>query len=361
MARRFVINGRFLTQPVTGVQRYGREFLSALARILKRDTSVSTRFQFEILTPPVAMPDDHLSPISIRRVGRWTGQLWEQWELPRFAAGATILNCANTAPIGYRNQIVTIHDASVFAAPDGYSLSFRLWYRTLHRRIAKCAKGVVTDSEFSRAELERYCGFDPVKCRVIPLGAEHILDTLPDSSILNRLNVSSKKFVLCAGSLNPNKNLAALVETANRLRERAYPMVVAGGGNERIFKGASIAFPENVRYAGYVSDGELRALYESAACFVFPSRYEGFGLPPLEAMACGCPVVSSNAASLGEVCGDAALMCDPGRPDEFAQAVLSVIGDQSKSTELSAKGRTEAAKFRWEQTAMLWLALLDSI
>ncbi len=361
MARRIVINGRFLTQPVTGVQRYGREVLSALAGILKQESSsFSSRYQFEILMPSVTGPVANLNPIPVRSIGRWGGQAWEQFELPRYAAGYPIINFANTAPIRYRNQIVTIHDASVFAAPDGYSQSFRLWYRALHRQLAKRVPLVVTDSAFSRDELGKYCGLDSRKCLIVPLGAEHILREPADLSILERLGLGSKQFVLCAGSLNPNKNLSALVETAHRLQKLDCSLVVAGGGNARVFQNSSISFPDNVKYTGYVSDAQLRALYESASCFVFPSKYEGFGLPPLEAMACGCPVVSSNAASLPEVGGSAAMYVDPNQPEGIAEAVIRVVQDKSHQAELSAKGKAHAAKIRWETTARQWLGAIDS-
>lgn len=361
MKRRIVINGRFLGQPVTGVQRYGREILSALAKIIRSDSDISSRFHFEILVPTGVLSVADFQPIPVKPIGTWTGQPWEQWELPHSAKSATILNFANTAPIRYLNQVVTIHDASVFAAPAGYSLAFRLWYRALHRRLVRRARVVVTDSDFSQRELARYCGLAIERSKVIPLGAEHLLRELPDRTIVDRLSLKEKGFVLCAGSLNPNKNLAALVQTAYRLRGQNCPLVVAGGGNERVFRSSSVSFPENVRYTGYISDSQLRALYESAACFVFPSRYEGFGLPPLEAMASGCAVVSSNAASLPEVCGTPAIYCDPTHPPDFADAVLRVVGDQSLRSELSARGKTHAANFRWEKAARQWLGVVDTL
>lgn len=360
MARRIVINGRFLTQPTTGVQRYAREIVTALTVLCRTQPELSDKYHFEILAPQGIGKKTIATNISQRAVGKLGGHFWEQHDLTRFVQGDLLLNFANTAPIGVRHQVVAIHDASVFAAPAGYSLTFRFWYRYLHRALCKRVDHVVTDSIFSHSELGRFCGLAPARSTVIALGAEHILREPADRTILNRSGLDGKKFVLCAGSLNPNKNLASLVQTASQLESLHVPLVVAGGSNERIFSDSPVNFPSNMRFLGYVTDSELRALYESAACFVFSSLYEGFGLPPLEAMACGCPVVCSRAASLPEVCGTAALMCDPHQPDQIAEAVLSVVKDERLAADLSAQGRARAGEFTWAQSAQKWLDLIHN-
>ncbi len=359
MARRIVINGRFLSQPTTGVQRYAREIVSALNDSCQARPELREKYHFEILTPSGTQERSIAPNIPPRAVGKLSGHLWEQIELPRYADGDLIFNFANTAPIGVRHQIVTIHDASVFGAPLGYSLTFRLWYRHLHRALCKRVNHVVTDSIFSQSELERHCGLPQTRSTVIALGAEHILREPADQSILSRSGLAGKKFVLCAGSLNPNKNLASLVRTAHQLESLQIPLAVAGGGNERVFRDSTFKLPTNMRFLGYVTDSELRALYESAVCFVFPSLYEGFGLPPLEAMACECPVVCSSAASLPEVCGSAALWCDPCQPNHISDSVLSVVNDERLAADLSARGRTRAKQFTWAKAAQKWLDLID--
>jgi glycosyltransferase involved in cell wall biosynthesis len=359
--RDIVINGRFLSQPVTGVQRYAREITQELNSLLQSDTDVHRRYQFEILAPSAALSGATFANIPVRRVGNYRGHLWEQLELPRFAADALVLNFANTGPLRVRNQITTIHDASVFAAVSGYSATFRLWYKFMHRQIGRRAVRIVTDSQFSRSELAQHCKVDEGRCVVIPLGGEHILGVTADNSVLARYDLPPGRFVLAAGSLNPNKNLSALTETARRLDKFRMPLVIAGGGNARVFQSSCPNFPDTVKFLGYVSDAELRALYQSARCFVFPSRYEGFGLPPLEAMACGCPVVSSNAASLPEVCGTAALMVDPGNPNDIASAVSRIVQDDILHADLVRRGSEQASHFRWSKSVKLWINLLDSL
>lgn len=359
--RRIVINGRFLSQPVTGVQRYAREVTRGLDRLLQSDLNILKNYRFEIAVPSCDLTGGVYSNIPVRTVGQRQGHLWEQIDLPRYVGTALVINLANTGPLSNDNQITTIHDASVFAAPSGYSTAFRLWYRFMHRRIGKRAVRIITDSEFSKFELMRYCKVGQERLTVIPLGAEHILDVAADDLILTKHGLTPGRFVLAAGSLNPNKNLAALRETAHRLERHGVSLVIAGGGNQQVFQDSSLEFPDSVKFLGYVSDSELRALYQNARCFVFPSRYEGFGLPPLEAMACGCPVVSSNAASLPEICGAAARMVSPDDLNAMAAAVMQLITDESLHADLVRKGREQASRFSWSQTVRKWSDLLDSL
>lgn len=346
---------------MTGVQRYAREIVQAISNLLEADANLRRQYSFEIVAPPGTAIVEDLPHIPVRIVGGLIGHLWEQVELPGHLRNATLLNFANTGPLRARRQIVTIHDASVFAAPAGYSATFLFWYRYLHRRLARSALQVVTDSEFSRGELQKYCGLEFNRSAVIPLGAEHSCKMPADESILVRHGLIPERFVLAAGSLNPNKNLASLPLTARRLAERGISLVIAGGGNARVFQSTNLDFPPSVQFLGYVTDAELRALYQQACCFIFPSRYEGFGLPPLEAMVCGCPVVVSRAASLPEVCGEAAVYVNPDDPEEIADKVLSVALDQGLRIRLQSAGRARAREFSWELTARRWFELLDRI
>lgn len=361
MKRRCVINGRFLAQRPTGVQRYAIEVVTALDHLLVGDASIRDRWEFELISPPGIVQYPTLKAIVRREVGRLNGHLWEQIELPSAARGAWLVSLCNTGPLVVRDQIVAIHDASVFFAPAGYTPLFRLWYRFMHRRLARTAAHIVTDSIFSQKELERACRPGPSRSTVIPLGADHVVRRESDQSILVRHNLHERPFVLAVGTLNPNKNISALAVTARRLEERGMALVVAGGANARIFGQSRTAVPSSTIYLGYVTDAQLRALYEKAVCLVFPSRYEGFGLPPLESMRCGCPVVASKAASVPEVCGDAASYINPDDPEEIADKVLSVASDEGLRVRLQSAGRIRAREFRWESTAHCWLEVIDRI
>ncbi len=348
---RVFINGRFLTQPTTGVQRYALELTRALDALLASGEIPPTEYAFAMLAPRGVTVDTGLEHISIRHVGRWQGHLWEQLELPVHARRGILLNLCNVAPAVSGTVMVTIHDASVFATPSAYSLAFRSWYRLLHLVLARTATVVVTDSEYSRSELQRHCRVPPEKIAVVPLGAEHVARVARDDTILARHGLGAKPFVLAVSSLNPNKNFRAVERAMGRLGTlaSAVDVVVAGGTNEQIFRTAGRPSGGPLKYIGYVSDGELRALYERAACFVYPSLYEGFGLPPLEAMWCGCPVVVSRTTSLPEVCGDAALYCDPHDPADLASQIERLLRSESLRTELRARGLRRAAAFSWER------------
>jgi glycosyltransferase involved in cell wall biosynthesis len=356
--RQIDINGRFLTQATTGVQRVAEQLVLALDSELAADPELRSRYSFRLLTP-VGNGQRRLALTHIQTaaVGRLSGQLWEQVELPGQSRGRLLINLCNTAPLGVRS-VVVIHDASVFAVPSAYSRAFRIWYRTLIPLLGRRALRVVTVSQFSRGELSRLAGISPDKMDLLPLGAEHILRAPADLGIFKRVPVERGRFILAVGSRSPHKNVGAVVTAISRMGAEQLPLVLAGGSNPRVFGGSDAV---DGLQAGYVTDGELRALYENAACFVYPSLYEGFGLPPLEAMLCGCPAVIANAASLPEVCGDAALLCDPRDPDDIARNICMVTGDQACRDDLRKRGLDRARTYTWKRAAQALLAILDRV
>jgi glycosyltransferase involved in cell wall biosynthesis len=354
---RIALNGRFLSQRVTGVQRHARELVLALDSLLAESPD-GRDLEISLLVPPDGRIDLELRRINIRRVGRLSGHLWEQLELPLHARGHILLNLANTAPAFSGRQLVTIHDASVFAVPDAYSPAFRRWYQLLLPRLARRVPLVLTDSEFSRTELVRWLGVAPEKIRVVPCGHEHILRSMPDPDVLARHGLGGRPYVLAVSSLSRHKNLEAVFAAIRLLEAAGWDYVIAGPANPRVFGAWSGDKPAPVIHVGYVSDGELRTLYEQAACFVYPSRYEGFGLPPLEALACGCPVIASRAASLPEVCGDAALYVDPDDPRQLADAIRRVLCDGELGGELRRRGQERAKRWTWSRSARATVAAL---
>jgi glycosyltransferase involved in cell wall biosynthesis len=339
---RVAVNGRFLGQRITGVQR-------------------QARFSFSVLTPPGTTSSLSLSTISVRQVGSLHGQLWEQLELARHAAGAMLLNLCNTAPLASRNMVATIHDASVYAVPEAYSTLFRSWYRFMFPRLGRRARQIVTVSEFSKRELERYTGVSSAGITVISGSGEHILAQPADPRIVERLSLRPRAYVVAVGSHSAHKNLRGIAEAARQLGTQGIDTVIAGGINTEVFSSRSAAEHTHLRLAGYVSDAELRALYEHAGCLVYPSFYEGFGLPPLEAMSCCCPVVAARAASLPEVCGDAAVYCDPSDPSDIARTVQRVVSDSALQEDLCRRGAERARRFSWSGAAKSMLNLLSQL
>lgn len=352
------LNGRFASQTVTGVQRYAGELIDALDQELKREHPASAAVS--LLVPPKSrLPV--LDRIRVRQVGRLRGHAWEQLELPWYARGGLLVNLANTGPLLKRLQIVTMHDASPWVLPETYSLPFRLWYRLLLPQLGRVARRVVTDSEFSKAELRHHAGIPDHKLRVILLSGEHIHKAPADCTVLARLGLAPRGYVLTVGSQSPHKNVQVVLDAMRYLGEPRFAVVLAGGHNPRIFGPNRVAIAPGIKSAGYVSDGELRALYENAGCFVYPSLYEGFGLPPLEAMMCGCPVIVSQEASLPEVCGDAAVYCDPRSPKSVSESIERVMLDEGLQHQLRTLSRSRARQFSWSASARALLALIREL
>ena len=355
-----LINARFLTQATTGVQRYAIEVVKAWDAMLESGELDQRKIRLMLLAPRGELLDLQLKHISIHQAGRLGGQLWEQIELPFYAAGNFLVNLCNSAPLLKRNQSVTIHDASVFGYPQAYGFRFRTWYKFLHRVLGTTIKRVLTDSCFSQEELIRYCSGAGQKIRMVHLGSDHLHAVPADAGIISRNGLEKVQFVLAVSSMSPHKNFQAIVN-AILLMKNNIQVVIAGGMNARVFSGSHTPLPGSVKHLGYVSDAELRALYEHAACFVYPSFYEGFGLPPLEAMACGCPVIVANAASLPEVCGDAALYCDPHDAADIAEKIGQLMGNQTLRDELRAKGLARARQFSWAACARAtWSAIQEA-
>ena len=355
------INSRFLTQTSTGVQRYAAEVVRALDAVLSTDQRLLSKFSFRCLSPKNTINTLDLKNIGLKKVGYLKGHLWEQLELPFYAHDGILLNLANTAPVFKVNQLVTIHDASVFSIPDAYSVAFRAWYQLVFRILASQAKFLITISNFSKQELSHFLGVNDQTLNVIYEGKEHMIHVSPDRSIIDRNNLGDRPFVLAVGSMSPHKNFSAVIKAVEQLSDQDIAIVIVGGKNTKSFASYELLASDQLIYPGYVSDSQLRALYENAVCFVHMSLYEGFGLPPLEAMACGCPVIVSNTASLPEICGDAALYCDPHNPIEIASQIKHLITNPSLQDDLKLKGRTRSSLFSWEKCALELLQYLEQI
>lgn len=352
-----LVNGRFLTQKVTGVQRFSLEVVSSL------DTILASRGgrDVELLVPRSWADQAAYQRIKTREVGRASGQMWEQLELPWQARGHVLLNLGNTAPIIMgRHQLVVVHDAGVFDTPESYSRAFRHWYKLLQRRLVEGGARIVTVSEFSRQRIAVHLPIDPSRITVVSEGADHILRLQPDWGVLEKHGLQRDRFALVVGSLGAHKNLNLLQGVASMLNRRGLQLVVAGSFNPvNRPEDAKLDFP--VRAIGRVSDAELRALYHSALCLLFPSRYEGFGLPPVEAMTCGCPVLASISGSVQEVCGDAAMYFSADAPESPVTALTKLIEEPTLRASLCAAGRLRASGLTWDTVARKLLTVAESI
>jgi glycosyltransferase involved in cell wall biosynthesis len=346
------INGRFLSRRLTGVDRFAIEVINAIDDLLEKNDPAVNNLNFRILLPVGVKPEQQFKNISFEYVGNNNGQIWEQLTLPKaLPKNSLLLSLCNTGPIVLRRQVVAIHDAATAKMPMAFSRAFRLWYRVLMPLLGQFSRKIITVSKFSKQEISSAFGIPSSKISVVIEGGEHINRIPADTDAIRRYGLSNKPFVLAVSSMAAHKNFRLVLEAINRLEDPPFDIAIAGGANSRVFGEAGIVGSDRVKWLGYVTDAELRALYESAMCFVFPSLYEGFGIPPLEAMNCGCPVLASTAASLPEVCGDAALYFDPNNPDELSELLMRVAGDPTLRQELSLKGYERAAQFSWEKAA----------
>lgn len=255
-----------------------------------------------------------------------------------------------------RDQVVVVHDATPRARPANFAPRFRLVYNVLIPPLIRRSRGSVTVSEFSRREIGKWYGVDVSHMRVSYVGADHILRVAPEYSIIERLGLKDRKYFLGVG-MSVNKNGAVVAEALRRSGLTDTLLVVTGQAYSWITAKGGHAAPEGVLHAGYVSDAELRALYEHALAMVSPSRYEGFGLPPVEAMLCGCPAIVSNSSAMPEICGDGAVQCGPDDIDELTRLMRLVHDDPVRRSALGAAGRARAQRYTWRSVAICLLDL----
>ncbi|MCA1515906.1 glycosyltransferase family 1 protein [Bradyrhizobium sp. NBAIM01] len=356
---KFFINGRFLSQKLTGVQRYAAEMVKAIDVLLASEqipTSLRNA-DWQLLKPADASEELDLDRIKIRAVGRLHGHAWDQIDLARAAAGGRLISLANSGPVFHRDHIVVIHDAQVFRRPDFFNWRYLTVHRTMGRMLARHAS-IATVSGFSRKELADVLNLSASRIPVFPNSAEHFAATKPDPGILARLGVQPQKFFLFVGSKTKNKNLSVAIRAIQLLDRADVPLVIVGGDNSKVFQDNSGEGASGLVLAGRLTDSEIAALYAHASAFVFPSLYEGFGVPPLEAMIFGCPVIASRADAVVETCGDAAAYFDATDAEALKQLMLERLAIGAISDQERRRQQDRLALYSWKKSAK---TLLDHL
>jgi len=276
--------------------------------------------------------------------------------LPLRAARARALLCpANLAPLAFPRNVVVIHDAAALRHPEWYSPSYAAWQRRVLPALARRALHVVTVSEFSRDELTELLQLVPERVSVVAGGVDPAFAPDADAEAARRALGLTRPYVLCVASQTARKNLRALVPAALQLE--GVEVVVAGGHRPQFAREEGLAA---LRHLGGVPDALLPGLYAGAEAFALPSLYEGFGLPVLEAMACGTPVVAADATALPDTAGGAARLAPP-EGEAFAEALRDVVGSAAERARLRAAGLARAAPFTWDRTARAVDAVLRDV
>jgi len=353
--RIFYINARFLTHKITGVQRYAVEISRQLKKLCP---------EVEFAAPKNIIHKGLAKDLDVKIIGKHTGHVWEQHDLPGFLkkrGTPLLLNLSNTAPLFYKNSLVTIHDIAFFRNPLWFSKKFFYFYRFLIPRIAKKSLKVVTVSDFSKKEIMDILSVDEGRIEVIYNAVSSKFMDRAKSGFFNEYD----KYILAVSSLDPRKNFVNLLLAFKGLKLQDTKLIVVGS-RHRVFADVGLkevaSSCENIVFVdNSVDDDLLAGLYKNAILFVYPSLYEGFGLPPLESMACGCPVVVSNAASLPEVCGDAAYYVNPHDVDSIADGMRKVLTDDDLRRSLVKKGLERVNFFSWERSAREFLRVFEEV
>jgi glycosyltransferase involved in cell wall biosynthesis len=334
-AARIAVNSRFKSQTITGVQRYGWE----VSRRLKT----------------------HVHEITPKRVlGQMESHAWEQFRLPLQCGSDLLWSPGGTGPLQRRKQVVTIHDMSPIDGPQWFSAGFGGWYRWLLPRLARRAQHVIAVSDYTRKRVIAIAGVPPEKVTTIALGADEAFSPRPQNECIEarqRFLIQTKHYLLSLCSLQPRKNLRRLLNVWKEIHTSIPPdwtLVLAGGkGMSEVFAAEHLlADLPRIVFTGYVEDMMLPALISGASAFIYPSLYEGFGLPVLEAMCCGVPVISSNATSMPEVTGDdAALLVSPLDSVAIGKAILMLVDNPDLRARMGNAGMHQARQFSWDRCA----------
>lgn len=352
---RIVVNGKFLGKELNGVHRTAAHFASQL---IARATGAG--HEVRLLAPAPTAPDPAFPLLSPEhRPGPFgRGQGWEMATLPWMARGALLTSFCNLGPIAHSNAVVMIHDAQTFMHPEDYSGRQATAYRALLPLIGRRARRVLTVSDYSRRALAEHGIAPAARIHVVPNGTEHILDAAPDPDALRRHGLTAGGYALALGSVKGYKNVRLAFAATAPPAPGGLRLVVAGGPGPKAYAERGWTPPEGAVFTGFVSDSELRALYAGAAAFLFPSLTEGFGLPPVEAMHCGAPVLAARAGAMPEVCADGALLLDPADPVGWRAALERLAFDPGMAGDLRLRGAARARALSWDAAgARLWAAL----
>jgi glycosyltransferase involved in cell wall biosynthesis len=358
--RVWTINGDFVSLRPTGVARYAREVTLALDSLLAAKHPLTAGLELNILAPraPTDLP---LAAIPVKILAEFCRprlpQFWVQVQLPQHVTGGLLSFC-NLAPIWMRRHIVCIHDLHTRVMPESYSLGFQLAHRMILPLVGRRARWITTVSELSRDHLIAF-GIAPAeKIAITYNGSDHTSRWSADKA---SLTLGERAYVAALGQRQRYKNTELIWRIAEPLDQLGLDIYLAGDLDAESLGTFGPSTPSNVRLFGRVSDNDLAKLYKHALALLFPSRIEGFGLPAVEAMALGCPVIASTSPCLPEICGDAAIYAGPDDRDAWVAAIQRLHSDPTLRTAMAKRGHARAQRYRWRDIAEIYLRLMASV
>lgn len=344
------VNGRFLLQNMTGVNRFAYELCKAWLQM---------RIPFILCSPPGKIKDCYdISRFNIVVCGCGKSHVWEQLFLPLWfkrIRGKKILICfTGLGPLVVRKKIMTIHDLAFMANPSWYTFGYRLWYRLMTPLCAATSLRILTVSKFSQSEIIQRLSINSEKISVIYNAVSSLFDIQGNDDGLNE-RLTTEKYILAVSSIDPRKNFSMLLKAFSYVKDKSIKLYIVGGQGS-IFSTSIVELceknsSERIKWLGRVSDVELKWYYAHALCFVYPSLYEGFGIPPLEAMSCGVPTIVSAIPVLEEICGNAALYVNPYDEKDIANKINILVNDKKLRCELIEKGYKRCLAFNWRNSA----------
>ena len=332
------INARFLTQDLTGVQRHAFEISKVLSDYFKKNIVLLVPKNGEIKSI-------YNYNFSIKKIGFNTGHIWEQIDLPLYLfknKSPLLLSFTNTTSICYKNKISTIHDLSIYENKNWFSFQYRALYKFLIPKIIKSSKRILTDSIFSKNEIINRFHIDKDRINVIHCGISFSRDEVDQFKKIN----DNTNYILFVGSISQRKNLNSLLKAFLNIKDENLILKVVGCSYSHM-KSENINNNANVEFLENISNNELITLYSNAKLLIFPSFYEGFGIPPLEAMFCKCPVIASDIPVIKELYGDSVLYIDPYDINSIKDNILLLLHDNKLKDELIRKSAEKIKEYSW--------------
>lgn len=348
----FVVNGRYLTQKASGVHRYAFEICNMLHKM---------GVDFLVAIPQEIEPDYKFEFKTVRCGSIKNGHLWEQVSLPKYlkSIGSPLLiSFTSCGPLFYSNQIITIHDVSHERYPEWFSKNYYRYYHFMFPRIGRKAHAILTVSEFSKQEIVDTLGLDRNKIHVVHSNVPFHNKPSREEILNYKRSEDTERYIIAVSNMDPRKNFAQLIRAFNNIEDKSVKLYIIGM-RYKAFNTPDLEklVNERVVLPGFVDDEQLPTMYQNALLSVYPSLYEGFGLPPLESMTFGCPAIVSDIPALREVTQDAGLYIDPYSIDDITEKINLLLQDQDLQHSLRLKGLEQIKKYSWEKSAKQVLEL----